>query len=245
MANEESSMGFCWISIEIKTKTRSSIVFLMQSNCLMVKMYLGKMILQTASGWLNHLCALGDPDLIAVFESGEKKYAIFIEAKLKDYVSSCFSLEREDGIVNLKGQSSKLNVQLSFRYRFVQAFKEAQKKSSQAIIEPCHKHPDGRRRKLQKESVVESVTKFLEGVDEYYFIALTNDSSSETVIEEMSSNFHPPLNDFDKQYFGILTYKDLINEGIVGEKLGFFDKACKMMGVKILQLSMTLCKIIR
>ncbi|HHU01942.1 MAG TPA: hypothetical protein GXZ91_02250 [Christensenellaceae bacterium] len=154
----------------------------------------------------------GNPDLIAVFESGRKKYAVFIEAKLKDYVSSCLSFEREDGVDNLKGQSSKLNVQLSFRYRFVQAFKKAQKESSQAIIEPCHKHPDGRRRKLQKESVVESVVDFLEGVDEYYFIALTNDSSSETVIEEMSSNFFPPLNDFDKQYFGILTYGELVKK---------------------------------
>jgi len=77
----------------------------------------------------------GDPDLIAVIESGGETYAFFIEAKLKDYVSSCMSLQREDGIDNLKGQSSKLNVQLSFRYRFVQAFKETQKDASKIIIE--------------------------------------------------------------------------------------------------------------
>ena len=84
----------------------------------------------------------GDPDLIAVIESNRETYALFIEAKLKDYVSSCMSLQREDGIDNLKGQSSKLNVQLSFRYRFVQAFIKAQEDASKLIIERDVEYPD-------------------------------------------------------------------------------------------------------
>lgn len=198
----------------------------------------------------------GDPDLIAVFESDRKKYALFIEAKLKDYISSCMSLEREDGITNLKGQSSKLNVQLSFRYRFVQAFKEAIAKEAKApnesqaqeITESSHKYPDGKIRKLYKESVVRGVRDFLEGVDEYYFIALTNDVSSQTVIQEIKRNgkYYPPLingtyNGFNenKSKFGVLTYRELVNKKVVtynataGERLGFFGKACKMMGVEV------------
>lgn len=196
----------------------------------------------------------GDPDLIAVIESGGETYALFIEAKLKDYVSSCMSLQREDGIDNLKGQSSKLNVQLSFRYRFVQAFKEAQKDASKIIIERHGEYPDRQQRKLQKEPVVDSISSFLEGVkkDNFYFIALTNDVSPENGLVNMSGNYCPPLtltltlkngtcNEFvnNKSKFGILTYRVLVANDVVKydekekEGLGFFHKACKMMGVKV------------
>lgn len=193
----------------------------------------------------------GDPDLIAVIESNRETYALFIEAKLKDYVSSCMSLQREDGIDNLKGQSSKLNVQLSFRYRFVQALKETPKDASKIIIERHGgEYPDRQQRKLQKEPVVDSISSFLEGVEKknIYFIALTNDVSPKKGLKEMEDDYCPPLtltlkngtcNEFvnNKSNFGILTYRELVANDVVKydekekEGLGFFHKACKMMGV--------------
>ncbi|HHT95760.1 MAG TPA: hypothetical protein P5064_05230 [Clostridia bacterium] len=207
----------------------------------------------TSCKWLVEpdLSEFGAPDLIAVLESDGKKYALFIEAKLDKYTKSSFHLPQKVSPASVKRYSSRLNVQLSFRYRFVEAFKEIPKDNkghnTQEIIETSQ-HWDEKMRKLAKLPVITEMKNFLKGVEEYYFIALTNDFSSEKVISEIEKkqNIHPPLYDgsyeeFKKHQskFGVLTYRDL-EDIIVGkcngnnnEELSSFCKACKMMDMKI------------
>jgi hypothetical protein len=207
----------------------------------------------TSCKWLVEpdLSEFGAPDLIAVLESDGKKYALFIEAKLDKYTKSSFHLPQKVSPASVKRYSSRLNVQLSFRYRFVEAFKEIPKDNkghnTQEIIETSQ-HLYEKMRKLAKLPVITEMKNFLKGVEEYYFIALTNDFSSEKVISEIEKkqNIHPPLYDgsyeeFKKHQskFGVLTYRDL-EDIIVGkcngnnnEELSSFCKACKMMDMKI------------
>lgn len=188
----------------------------------------------------------GNPDCIAVFESAGKKFALFFEVKLKDYESSCISIGPEmiqktnKSKEAYKGQSSKLNVQLSFRYRFVQAFELRRQSQTPlpSIIEKNDEYPDGCQRKLDKPIVLEFISNFLKGVDEFYFIALTNDAPGQMSIQKMESNFSPPLfvNDTDqftqnKKHFGLLTYGGLLDSNVISEQAGFFGTASKMMNL--------------
>lgn len=188
----------------------------------------------------------GNPDCIAVFESAGKKYALFFEVKLKDYESSSISIGPEmiqktiKSKEAYKGQSSKLNVQLSFRYRFVRAFELHRQSQTPlpSIIEKNDDYPDGFQRKLDKPIVLEFISEFLKGVDEFYFIALTNDEPAQMSIQKMESSFSPPLfeNNTDhfiqnKKHFGLLTYGDLLDSNVISEKAGFFGTASKMMNL--------------
>lgn len=188
----------------------------------------------------------GNPDCIAVFESAGKKYTLFFEVKLKSYESSSISIGPEmikktiKSKEAYKGQSSKLNVQLSFRYRFVRAF-ELHRQSQiplSSIIEKNDDYPDGFQRKLDKPIVLEFISEFLKGVDEFYFIALTNDEAAQMSIQKMESSFSPPLfeNNTDhfiqnKKHFGLLTYGDLLDSNVISKQEGFFGTASKMMNL--------------
>ena len=114
--------------------------------------------------------------------------------------------------------------------------------SIQIIIERDVEYPDRQQRKLQKEPVVDSISSFLKGVEKknFYFIALTNDVSPKNGLKEMEDDYCPPLkndtcNEFvnNKSKFGILTYGELVCKKVVIEDMGFFGKACNMMGVKV------------
>lgn len=187
----------------------------------------------------------GDPDLIAVFQSKKdgKKYAVFFEAKLKNYIASCLPLNKEDGVVNLKGKSSKLNVQLSLRYRFTKAFANWRGDSAclYAIMESEHGYPDLFRRKLEKTTVLQEIKAFLSDVKAFYFVALTNDAPN-VRLDGIPKDYAPPLMengiellDKEKKLFGLLTYGALEDAGVINSNEGYFGAAAKMMGLSLEQ----------
>ena len=185
----------------------------------------------------------GNPDCIAIFESAGKKYALFFEAKLKDYKSSCFSYGADTPKESFIGQSSKLNVQLSFRYRFVKALKSREKSGNAfpEIIEEGNDYPDGFRRKLNKPTVINFVDVFLGkvAIDNFYYIALTNDKLEKDTPFELDPDLLPPLIKKGKKHldtnwklFGLLTYRDLIAAGVIDRESGYFGTARSMMNLE-------------
>lgn len=182
----------------------------------------------------------GNPDFIAVFESSGKKFGLFFEAKLNDIENSCLSIV--PGMLKdaYKGNSSKLNVQMSFRYRFVQAFllRRNSQNPLSSILEERNGYPDGCQRKLNKPIVLEIISDFLKGVDEFYYIALTNDSSDNTSVKKLDSFISPLLQEnsvdhfaADKHHFGLLTYAALLDANVISKDTGYFSIASHMMNL--------------
>lgn len=191
-----------------------------------------------------HFAEFGSPDLIAVFDSNKIRYAVFIEAKLLSYNDSCLSLPQDMDFYTISGHSSKINVQLSFRYRFSEALKVALEPGSmnKSIIETSHEYLDEKMRKLNKHQVLRFIADFFENVQEYYFVALTNDRSDELLPEIIKEENLPTLVDksgkkvYDTSLlgrFGLLTYDELVNKHIVNMKDGFFGPAISMTGVNL------------
>ena len=198
--------------------------------------------------WLVEPCLakFGDPDIIAVINAGTKKYALFFEAKLKDYetcslfISDDMKEKTTESEKKYSGQSSKLNIQLSLRHRFIQAYKrdiDLRKVDDPIIEDEGYHHPDGHRRKLSNVSVLKSVREFFKGVDDFYFIALTNDKPNVS-LSEIGLHFHPPIfidknSTFSNFCFGLLTYSSLLKLGAISRDSGFFQHANRLMNLDI------------
>lgn len=182
------------------------------------------------------LAQFGDPDFIARFKSGGTTYAVFFEGKLKDYTRSSLSISDEMTEKSYKGQSSKLNVQLALRYRFIRAYQASHtdKDLFMPIIERDHHYPDGRKRKLDKPTVLQSIRSFLNEVEEFYFIGLTNDLSLEESWT-IDKAYWPPLeqHEIDKNinHFGLLTYSDLKRLKVIRDQNSHFSAARIMMNM--------------
>lgn len=182
------------------------------------------------------LAQFGDPDFIARFQSGGTTYAVFFEGKLKDYRRSCLAIRKDMTAMSYVGQSSKLNVQLALRYRFVQAYMKTRHLQDPflTIQEDDHQHPDGRKRKLDKPTVLKAVRAFLKGVEKFYFVGLTNDLKLEQSWC-IDKSYWPPLQEQDIERniycFGLLTYSDLKEKGVIHDQGGLFTDARIMMNM--------------
>ena len=177
----------------------------------------------------------GNPDFIASFWSGDKKYALFFEAKLKSCQFSSLEIREDMDQSSYKGQSSKLNVQLALRYRFVQAYlNNPQGSITERELTRGEKPLDGVLRKLDKSIVLETARSFFKDVSDFYYIALTNDKAS-TKAKDIDNSFLPPLPKADRsrmhEHFGLLTYSSLQSAGAVHYQKGHFGVACRMMGL--------------
>ncbi|MEN6325758.1 MAG: hypothetical protein ABFD18_06090 [Syntrophomonas sp.] len=166
----------------------------------------------------------GDPDLIAICNcTGNSKYLVFFEAKTVPYEDSAVSLEEK----YFPGINSRINAQLTLKYRFVQALTEGGAKKG--IIEETPNMLDVYKKKLHTDdkqttrrlanSYLVSVCKNMKSdCKGFYFVALTNDRPDVNI-----DNFAPELtpavlddngNDIwekKKQQFGILTYTQIEN----------------------------------
>lgn len=176
----------------------------------------------------------GNPDLIATFTSGGKRFGVFFEAKLKDYRASSLMITEDMTAESYLRQASKLNVQLALRYRFVQAYRT--KGAEATIREEDGHHPDGRRRKLDKATVVEALGRLLQGVEEYYYVALTHDDPAMLMECPLEDCYLPPVRQVDqarmRKRLGLLTYTDLMSAGVVQADSGFFGAAAALMGLR-------------
>lgn len=200
------------------------------------------------------LADFGNPDLIAIIESNDQKFVLFIEAKLLSYSDSSYALPDNIEADHLKDNSSMLNVQLALRYRFMKALLQSPvcNNSLSPIVEKGSPYLDYKKsRNLQKPSVLKAIKEDLFCVQEeqYFFIALTNDKLEENTQWEPHNEHLPPLFHRDlqnnrhvnaniKEYLGLLTYQTLITQGIVCENEGFFGKAWEMMGMSIEKVSL-------
>lgn len=133
------------------------------------------------------LSQFGNPDIILTVETNAKiKYAFFIEAKIIGYDSSSCPLDSKLTLDKYdNGVASKLNVQLAFKYRFVEAM-FACKNLSEKIKhikeseESAKQYNDEKQRSLSLIPLCEHLNTLFEGIDKdnIYYIALTNDKNS-------------------------------------------------------------------
>ncbi len=167
----------------------------------------------------------GDPDLIAICNCADnEKYVIFFEAKTIEYKDSAVDLKKP-----IHGINSRINAQLTLKYRFVQALTHGN--ASSDIIQETLKMAEAYNNKLKTDkkktprklmnSYIIAVCSEMPNDDErFYYIALTNDDSNYNI-----TNADPEIRpvvfdvaepekdgwDTKKQHFGILTYDQIVN----------------------------------
>jgi hypothetical protein len=153
----------------------------------------------------------GDPDLILIcnIEQGQK-YVIFIEAKAKTYRDSM--MPNQDPGMRARGFNSKINGQLSLKYRFAKAIIAANKGLTEWVEEPMElwqrytadmlKDPIPTPRRLKKGYIISKILQpLMSGItsDECFrYVALTWDTENmaffrdEEVIDDFLPRFlHP------------------------------------------------------
>lgn len=173
----------------------------------------------------------GSPDLIIKAKTSDNKnYVIFVEAKTDTYEKSSVELA-PTGLPasGYDGIGSKLNVQLSYKYRFVEALKNSTGKNF--IVESNAKaNYSDKNRRLVKESLVRFCFEFFKDIEKYYFVALTNDKNSDPrlftprYIPCIGSKWHSEMGSF-----GIFTYRELENKCVVSAKSGYYADAYRLM----------------
>jgi len=153
----------------------NSIVLEISDDINLIRKVLGAVKLGNDSvfDWLNDITEVdfwiepsfgqfGDPDLILICTcTGNEKYIIFFEAKTANYIDSAMPLTEK----YFPGINSRINAQLTLKYRFVQALTLG--KSAAGIIQEAPDIADayaqqlctddkqnGHHRKLAKEYVV-------------------------------------------------------------------------------------------
>ena len=182
----------------------------------------------------------GDPDLIIkAITNKNENYVLFIEAKLGAYIGSAVELINSTGGYFPKGyknNSSKINIQLAYRYRFIMASKAC---NNESIIEEMDDvnltYEDETKRKLKHRRVINLWNNNLNDAKKYYFIAMTND-----YIEVIENEFPydnnkiiPPIGNAnwqkDKNCFGITTYEMLEQSQIIDRNFGYYCDASGLM----------------
>lgn len=179
------------------------------------------------------LAEFGDPDLIVVAKANNKKYVLFIEAKLRAYDDESVAVqggESNPHIDSYDRLASKVNVQLSLKYRFVNEFKKRTSKTVNPVVVPQITNQD-RERKLKKPYVINNLcNEYFFGADDYYFIALSNDSI--TVDPYSNALFLPPIGEDwqkAKSHFGIVSYEMLEKNKAVDSSSGCYSEAKRGM----------------
>lgn len=186
------------------------------------------------------LSQFGNPDIILTVETNAKiKYAFFIEAKIIGYDSSSCPLDSKLTLDKYdKGIASKLNVQLAFKYRFVEAM-FAGKNLSEDIKpikeseESAKQYNDKKQRSLSLIPLCKHLSELFEGInkDNIYYTALTNDKNSSEPFKNEATL--PPITqpnwEKDKNKFGFLTYESLKSMGVIDRQSGVYKAAADFM----------------
>lgn len=182
------------------------------------------------------LSEFGSPDIILTVTTNTTiKYAFFIEAKLNSYDRSSFSLKDLMLKKDYDGVASKLNVQLAFKYRFVEAMFVDDKPSGniEESEEAANKYKDNKYRKLKLHKLCTHMKKLFEGVDKnnIYYIALTNDDISLDPFDNKDTLPAITIADWEENSnkFGILTYQSLETMGVINRDSGVYGKAAEFM----------------
>lgn len=189
----------------------------------------------------------GAPDLILSAETKDlKKYIIIIEAKLTGYnESSASNIENDLYPANYRGITSSLNIQLAFKYRFYQAFKN--KINEDAIRETGNTKIfyNDQRRKIKNLIVIDYCKELFGKATEVYYVALTHDNKNFIPFE--TDSFLPAIGKEnwknDKKFFGHLTYDMLetvawnnsngdLFKGIIAKDKGYYGTAAKKLDTK-------------
>ena len=183
------------------------------------------------------LSQFGNPDVILTVETNTKmKYAFFIEAKIKNYDKSAYLLNKNMTLDKYdNGAASKINVQLAFKYRFVEALlgdlnSSVNIEESGEVAEQYKDKP--RKLKLTtlcdhiKDKLFKDITK-----ENIYYIALTNDKKSLEPFK--NEDTLPPITrpnwEKDKNKFGLLTYESLEFMGVINSESGVYGQAAQFM----------------
>ena len=192
----------------------------------------------------------GDPDLIFVCTLNDhtKKY-IFIEAKVVPYVISAIS--NSEGM-RTRGFNSSINGQLSLKYRFVQALKLWNGKTS--IIEPEEQFSSYREhlndsksnpRLLAKKSILANILKRIGlyniNPENCYFVALTNDKEPGPFVKVAEEYLPCILNNNGKNIWGEVVNQfgwigfDILPEGLQKDECytkAFGSTVCKFIHIE-------------
>lgn len=186
------------------------------------------------------LSQFGSPDVILTVETNIRtKYTFFIEAKIKNYDKSACLLNKNMTLDKYdNGAASKINVQLAFKYRFVEAM-FACKNLSEEIKhikesnESAKQYNDEKQRGLFLIPLCEHLNALFKDIDKdnFYYIALTNDKNPSAPFK--NENKLPPITrpnwDIDKNKFGFLTYESLESKGVINSESGVYGQAAKFM----------------
>lgn len=165
----------------------------------------------------------GNPDLIIVCDCGEEKHVIFLEAKVVKYLDSAIKLDKKGAPT--PGINSRINTQLTLKYRLSVALQQNNQVSNAKFIEesldnwlPYKDYPtetSKKPRRLIKN--IELINDYFSGVKDYWFVALTTDNSKSRPYN--SADFRPLVLDSSgqiiwdsvKDHFGLITYDRLNN----------------------------------
>ena len=161
----------------------------------------------------------GNPDLIAICRTNEnEKYVVFFEAKTVRYEDSAVPLSAQ----YFQGINSRVNAQLTLKYRFVQALTQGGnaggviKESPNMTHAYTQLHMDDKQkshRQLANSYIVSCCSEILQNCKGYYYVALTADEIDASIDrflpELLPAVFDKNANDIwdiEKSKFGILTY---------------------------------------
>jgi len=176
----------------------------------------------------------GDPDLIIIAkEKNETRHVIFLEAKLCAYNDASEELQKNSQLPNhYKGNASKLNIQLAFKYRFAQAFMNGNSTDVISEVESFSSvQYNDSPRYLKKKCVIDLCRQHFSGVKDFYFVALTNDNAN--VDPYKTDDYLPAIGIMEwnnnKKSFGLLSYQMLEQAGVINRNSGFYAQAASSL----------------
>lgn len=186
------------------------------------------------------LSQFGNPDIILTVETNaEIKYAFFIEAKINSYDSSSCPLGKDQILEKYdNGVASKINVQLAFKYRFVEAMLGDNNSSlnieeSREVAEQYKDEP----RKLKLTPLCNHIKKLFSGInkDNIYYIALIYDEKTLDPFNNKKTLPAITLANWEKNKnkFGVLTYESLESMGVINRGSGVYGTAADFMFAKL------------
>ena len=168
----------------------------------------------------------GSPDLVIVAHTSNAKFIVFVEAKVVSYANACASEASFR-------QARTINVQLALDRRF----KQAVVSGGGDNIEICEEadYDSGivrdRARSLRKGGFTSYCRKIFADADGFYYVALTTDPECESPYEDddVLKALIGAAWEGEKGSFGILTWGELMEKGIVSRESGAFANAAKLM----------------
>ncbi len=188
-------------------------------------------------GWIDNLqtahflvepsfSEFGNPDLIMICDCMENqkpaRKVVFLEAKIVKYDDSAAPLKETDAKA-IQGISSRINAQLTLRYRLSRVLGQRKGKGSPVketkkawAAYACYPYESSKRpRRLLKSSALKLCDEFMLGVNDFWFVTLSSDN--DWVVPYDKPELRPLLLDSDgqdlwdklKDHFGLIVFDQL------------------------------------